>query len=158
MEQIEKKKNLVIGIGNILMNDEGVGIAVVTQLEKEGLEGADLIDGGTGGIHLLDILQSYQTVIIVDASLDEYPPGHIRVLHPRFATDFPPHLSAHEFGLRDLIRMATVTGYLPELHLVAISVKNFQRMGMDISAPVRAAIPEAARIIRELLKPDRNSG
>jgi hydrogenase maturation protease len=151
LEDIVKKPVLVLGIGNILMNDEGVGIAVVAQLEREGVEDADMVDGGTGGVHLLEILQSYQTVIVVDASLDDYPPGHVRVLHPRFASEFPTQLSAHEFGLRDLIITASVTGYVPEMHLVAISVKNFQRMGMEISDPVRAAIPEAIRAVRELI-------
>ena len=69
------------------MNDEGAGIHVISRLEKEGLPGADLMDGGTGGFHLLGVLQSYATVIIVDASLDDFSPGHIRVLHPRYADD-----------------------------------------------------------------------
>lgn len=143
LETTEQKKILVLGIGNILMNDEGIGIAVVFQLEQEGFIDADLADGGTGGIHLLSLIQSYERVIIVDASLDAFPPGTVRVLHPRFASDFPAQLSAHEFGLRDLIMTATVTGYLPEMDLVAISVKNFQRMGMEISKEVEVAIPEA---------------
>jgi hydrogenase maturation protease len=152
LDNSRKKSALVLGIGNILMNDEGVGIAVIRQMQEEGFHGADLLDGGTGGIHLLDILQSYETVIVVDASLDKFPPGHIRVLHPHFASEFPQQLSAHEFGLRDLILHASVTGYLPELHLVAISVKNFQQMGMELSGEAKAAIPEAVRRIKELLK------
>ena len=129
---LQKKSVLVLGLGNILLRDEGVGIRVINSLEQEEFEGADLLDGGTGGFHLLDTLQSYKTVILVDASLDALPPGTSRVLHPRFASDFPQQLSAHEFGLRDLIITASVTGYVPELHLVAISVKNFQRMGDGI--------------------------
>lgn len=152
MDNSSKKSALILGIGNILMNDEGVGITVIRQMEEEGFDGADLLDGGTGGIHLLETLQSYQTVIVVDASLDTFPPGHIRVLHPRFASDFPQQLSAHEFGLRDLILTASVTGYVPELHLVAISVKNFQRMGMELSEEVKAAIPEAVRRIKEFFE------
>jgi hydrogenase maturation protease len=142
---------LILGIGNLLMNDEGVGIHVVSRLEKEGVSGADLADGGTGGFHLLDYFQSYQTIIIIDASLDDYPPGHVRVLQPRFAKDFPKHLSAHETGLKDLIDSAILLGNMPCLYLVAISVKDFQEMGMDLSPEVEAAIPEAARRIREIV-------
>ncbi len=152
LETAEQKKVLVLGIGNILMNDEGIGIAVVSHLEQEGFKDADLADGGTGGIHLLSLIQSYERVIIVDASLDAFPPGTVRVLHPRFASDFPAQLSAHEFGLRDLIMTAAVTGYLPEMDLVAISVKNFQRMGMEISPEVKAAMPEAVKRVRELVR------
>jgi hydrogenase maturation protease len=147
-----KNNILVLGIGNLLMNDEGVGIHIVSRLEKEGIPGADLMDGGTGGFHLLGIIQSYKTVIIIDASLDHYMPGHIRVLHPRFATDFPKQLSAHEIGLKDLIDAACLLGNMPQLHLIAISVKEFQDMGMELSPEVKNAIPHAIKCVRELVE------
>jgi hydrogenase maturation protease len=142
---------LVLGIGNLLMNDEGVGIHVVSRLEKEGLPGADLMDGGTGGFHLLGFIQSYKTIIIIDASLDAFPPGHVRVLKPRYAKDFPRQLSAHEIGLKDLIDSAILLGNMPELHLVAISVKEFQDMGMDLSPEVDAAVPVAMERVRGIV-------
>jgi hydrogenase maturation protease len=149
---------LVLGIGNLLMNDEGVGIHVVSRLEKEGMTGADLMDGGTGGFHLLGFIQSYKTIIIIDASLDQHPPGHVRVLHPRYAKDFPKQLSAHEIGLKDLIDAAILLGNMPQLHLVAISVKEFQDMGMDLSSEIEAAIPEAIRCVRVLVEKAAGAG
>jgi hydrogenase maturation protease len=149
---------LVLGIGNLLMNDEGVGIHVVNRLEKEGIMGADVMDGGTGGFYLLGFIQSYPTIIIVDASLDQHPPGHVRVLHPRFAKDFPRQLSAHEIGLKDLIDSAILLGNMPQMHLVAISVKDFQDMGMNLSPEVESAIPEAIRRVRELVGLNSSSG
>ena len=147
-----QNKILVLGIGNILMNDEGVGIQVVLRLEKEGgLPAADIADGGTGGFHLLGLIQSYKTVIFVDASLDSFPPGNVRILKPRFAKDFPKQLSAHEIGLKDMIDAAGLLGELPEFYLVAISVRDFQDMGMDISPAVEAAIPEAMKCVSELV-------
>jgi hydrogenase maturation protease len=137
------------------MNDEGVGIHVVTRLEEEGgLAGADLMDGGTGGFHLLGYIQSYKTLIIVDASLDDYPAGHIRLLKPRYAKDFPKQLSAHEIGLKDMLDAAGLLGDMPEIHLVAISVKEFQDMGMELSAEVEAAIPESIKCLRDLVEND----
>ena len=143
---------LVLGIGNLLMKDEGVGIHIVSRLGKEVFPGADLMDGGTGGFHLLGVFQSYKTIIIVDASLDHFPPGHVRVIHPRYANDFPRQLSAHEIGLKDLIDSACLLGNMPQLHLVAISVRDFQNMGMELSQEVEQAIPEAIRCIRELVE------
>jgi len=143
---------LVLGIGNLLMNDEGVGIHVISRLELEDFQGADLMDGGTGGFHLLGFIQSYKTIIMIDASLDEFPPGHVRVLKPRYAKDFPKQLSAHEIGLKDLIDSAILLGNMPDMHLVAISVKDFQDMGMDLSPEVEAAIPEAIEKVREIVK------
>ena len=146
---------LVLGIGNILMNDEGVGIHVVNLMEQEGgITGADLMDGGTGGFHLLGYIQSYKTIIIIDAALDEYPAGHVRVLHPRFAKDFPKQLSAHEIGLKDMLDAAGLLGNMPQIHLVAISVKDYQDMGMELSAEVGAAIPEAIKYVRDLVEKD----
>jgi len=142
---------LVLGIGNILMNDEGVGIHVVSQLGKEGFAGADLMDGGTGGFHLLGFIQSYEKVILIDASLDDFPPGHIRVLTPKFAKDFPKQLSAHEVGLKDLLDAAFLLGNMPEIQLVAITVKDFQDMGMELTPEVGKAIPEAVRLVKELV-------
>ena len=143
---------LVLGIGNILMNDEGVGIHVVSGLEKEGFTEADLMDGGTGGFHLLGFIQSYKTVIMVDASLDDFPAGHIRILTPKYAKDFPKQLSAHEVGLKDLLDASFLLGNMPEIHLVAISVKDFQDMGMELTPKLEKAVPEAVAKVKELVK------
>lgn len=147
-----KNKILVLGIGNILLRDEGAGIHVVIRLEREGFTGADLIDGGTGGFHLLELIQSYKRVIIADASLDNYPTGHVRVIQTKYAKDFPRHLSAHEIGLKDLLDAAFLLGNVPELCLVAISVKDFQEMGMDLSFEIQEAVVVAAEKVKELVK------
>jgi hydrogenase maturation protease len=147
---------LVLGIGNILLGDEGAGIHVVTGLEKESFAEADLMDGGTGGFHLLGFIQSYKTVIIIDASLDEFPAGNVRVLHPEYAKDFPRQLSAHEIGLKDLLDSAYLLGNMPRIHLVAISIKDFQEIGMELSDEVRRAIPVATQRVKELVRSLKN--
>jgi hydrogenase maturation protease len=146
-----EKSILVLGIGNLLMNDEGVGIHVVNNLENESYTGADLMDGGTGGFHLLGFIQSYSTVIIVDAALDDYPAWHIRVLHPKYAKDFPRQLSAHEIGLKDLLDAAFLLGSVPNIYLIAISIKDFQNMGMDLTPEVEMAIPNAVKEVKNLV-------
>jgi hydrogenase maturation protease len=148
---MEQNKILILGVGNLLMNDEGVGIHVVQELEKEGVPGADLMDGGTGGFHLLGFIQSYPTIVFIDAALDNFPAGTVRLLHPKFAKDFPKQLSAHEIGLKDLIDSTFMLGNKIEFYLVAVSVKDFQDMGMDLSPEVSAAIPEAVKKVRELV-------
>lgn len=142
---------LVLGIGNILLRDEGAGIHVVTSLEREGFKEADLMDGGTGGFHLLGFIQSYKTIIIIDASLDEFPAGKVRILHPKYAKDFPRQLSAHEIGLKDLLDSAYLLGNMPQIHLIAISIKDFQKMGMELSDEVRKAIPVAMQSVKDLV-------
>ncbi len=149
---------LVLGIGNILMNDEGVGIQVIERLEIEGFKDADLMDGGTGGFHLLGFIQSYAKVIVIDAALDSFPAGHVRVLHPKYAKDFPKQLSAHEIGLKDLLDAAFLLGNMPEIHLVAISVKDYQEMGMELTPEIEKAIPEAIKCVKDLVEKLRNNG
>jgi hydrogenase maturation protease len=145
------KDNLVLGIGNVLLRDEGVGIHIVKMLEDEGYEGADLMDGGTGGFHLLGFIQSYRRVVIVDASLDSFPAGHIRILHPKYSRDFPVNLSAHEIGLKDLLDAAFILGNMPDIHLVAISVKDFSETGIELTPEIERILPIAAARVKELV-------
>ena len=141
-----------------MLKDEGVGIHVISSLEKEDYTEADLMDGGTGGFHLLGFIQSYKTVILIDASLDALPAGTIRVVHPKYAKDFPSQLSAHEIGLKDLLDAAFLLGNMPEIRLVAITIKDFQGLGMELSSEVEATIPEAIRQVKELVEMLNNEG
>ena len=85
-----EKETLVLGVGNLLLKDEGVGIHVIKALENEKLPAhVHLMDGGTGGLHLLSWLQGYDRIIMIDATLDNNPPGTVRLIQPRYATDFP---------------------------------------------------------------------
>ena len=66
-----EKETLVLGVGNLLLKDEGVGIHVIKALENEKLPAhVHLMDGGTGGLHLLSWLQGYDRIIMIDATLD----------------------------------------------------------------------------------------
>ena len=81
-----KKSTLILGIGNYLMGDEGIGVHVANVLEKYNpFDGVAILDGGTGGFHLLEYFEKYEHVILVDATLDGNVPGTIRQIKPRFA-------------------------------------------------------------------------
>lgn len=143
---------LILGVGNLLLKDEGVGIHVVRALEEEELpSGVTLMDGGTGGLHLISWLTGYERIIMVDATLDSYPPGTVRTIQPRYASDFPPLMSAHEIGLKDMIEAMVLSGELPEIHLVVISVENISEVGTELTPFVEAAIPNVITTIKELL-------
>jgi hydrogenase maturation protease len=66
--------------------------------------------------------------------------GAVRVFQPRFTSDFPRTLSAHDIGLRDLLESAQLLGPLPRLFLVAGSIDSIQSMQMELSLPVAAAL------------------
>jgi hydrogenase maturation protease len=143
---------LVLGIGNYLLGDEGVGVHAVRALERESIPpGVTLLDGGTGGFHLLSYLQDYPTVLLIDATMDGGAPGTVRVIRPRFASDFPRALSAHDIGLRDLIESTILTGKLPDIHLLTVSVSTINDMKTELSAAVSAAIPSVVSSVMRIL-------
>jgi hydrogenase maturation protease len=143
---------LVLGVGNVLMGDEGAGVHAIRLLEREpAAPGVTYLDGGTGGFHLLSLFQQYDPIIFIDATMDGKAAGTITVIEPRFASDFPRTLSAHDIGLRDLLESAQLIGPLPRLYLLAISIESMQSMSMELSPPVAVSLPrikgEIARIL-----------
>ena len=139
---------LILGIGNLLMGDEGIGVHAIRRLEHEAFPPhVQLLDGGTGGFHLLSYLQEYPIIVMIDATMDGEPPGTVKLIHPRFASDFPRALSAHDIGLRDLIESAVLVGALPEIHLVTVSVASVQPMQTWLSPEVEASIPEIVKTV-----------
>ncbi|WP_300761614.1 hydrogenase maturation protease [uncultured Parabacteroides sp.] len=146
------KDILVLGVGNLLLKDEGVGIHVIRTLEKEELpSNVSLMDGGTGGLHLISWIQDYDRIIMVDATLDSNPPGTVRLIRPRYATDFPPLMSAHEIGLRDMIEAMILTEKLPDIQLIVVSVEDISEVGMELTPVVEAAVPKVVEMIKQII-------
>ena len=146
------KKCLVLGIGNLLLSDEGVGEHVIRKHQQQELPAnVELLEGGTGGFHLLGCFQDHELLVIIDASLDGKVPGTVTVTQPRFATDFPRVLSSHDIGLRDLIESATLLGELPRMFLITVSISTDQPMGLELSEPVTAAITPVVRQVQSIL-------
>jgi hydrogenase maturation protease len=146
------RKILVLGIGNLLMGDEGAGVHAARLLEQESL-GPDVtvVDGGTGGFHLLSYLQEYSKIIMIDACMDGRPPGTLCTIKPRFASDFPRTLSAHDIGLRDLIESAALLGALPEIFLITVSIAEIRSLEMQLSAPVAGSLPQIVSQVKNIL-------
>jgi hydrogenase maturation protease len=149
---MENKKTLVMGIGNYLMCDEGIGVHVAEQLQKETMpDHVSVLDGGTGGFHLLEYFENNDHVILVDATLDGREPGTIRKIKPRFATDFPPAMSTHDIGLKDMVSALQFMGKMPEIDLFVVSIASIQDQGTELTPAVKARIPELVRLVKESL-------
>jgi hydrogenase maturation protease len=145
---------LLLGIGNLLMSDEGVGVHVVRHLEGLPLpEGCACLDGGTGSLQLLEPLEEAERIILVDATVDGAPVGTLRRLRPRFSTDYPRTLTAHDIGLKDLLDVFYLLGEEPDVTLFAVSIAPLQEMGLELSAELRPRVPEIAqRVLAEVQK------
>jgi hydrogenase maturation protease len=145
---------LVLGIGNLLMGDEGVGVRAVERLQREAWPaGVTVVDGGTGGFHLLEYLQDFAPIVMIDATMDGRPAGTVGVLRPKYASDFPRALTAHDIGLRDLVESAVLLGPLPDITLVTVSIAEIKSMVMTLSPDVEAALPAVADLVRGLVAP-----
>lgn len=141
---------LVMGVGNYLMGDEGVGIHAVQKLIAAGLpDFVDVVDGGTGGFHLLEFFEKYRKIILVDATLDGNKAGTIRLIKPKYAADFPKSMSTHDIGLRDMMTSLQLLDKLPEIHLFVVSIEYIQQQGVEMTPEVEAAMPELLKRVTE---------
>ena len=141
-----------MGLGNTLMGDEGIGVHVVRALEKNTLPaGVECLDGGTGGFTLLGPLQSAGRVILIDAAADGNPEGTVTRTTPRFSSDYPVTLTAHDIGVKDLLDVFYIQGGGPEVVLYAITIDPKQPIRMSLSPGGEKAAQEAVdRILAEL--------
>jgi hydrogenase maturation protease len=156
-ETTGRVKTLVLGLGNVLMGDEGIGVHVVRALEQHTLpEGVECLDGGTGGFILLEPLQNADHIVLIDASADGNPIGTVTRTTPRFSRDYPPTLTAHDIGVKDLLDVFYIQGGEREVVLYAITIDPQQPIRMSLSAVGAKAAEEAVeRILAELTSSDR---
>ncbi len=141
---------LLLGIGNVLMGDEGAGVHVVRRLALGPLpENVHCLDGGTGSFQLLGPMQRARRIILIDATIDGNPPGTLRRLTPRFSSDYPATLTAHDIGLKDLLDAAYLLGAPLDVTLFTISIDPLQGLGMELSPAVAQRVEEIAATILE---------
>ena len=132
------------------MGDEGIGVHVVRCLQTKRLpDTVTCLDGGTGGLHLLGPVQQAERVILLDATIDGAPAGTVRRLCPRFSSDYPQTLSAHDIGLKDLLDALYLLGQPANITLFAISIDAIQQLGLEISTDLQARIPAVTRMIMD---------
>ena len=153
----EKDKSmsiLIMGVGNYLMGDEGIGVHLIQNLAKTNLpDYLDILDGGTGGFLLLSCFQVYPTIIFVDATMDGKPAGTISLIRPKFASDFPSALSVHDVGLKDMVEAVYLMDKVPDIHLFTVSIEEINPMTIELNPKVEAAIPE---LIERILEHSKN--
>ena len=145
-------KTLVLGLGNVLMGDEGVGVHVVRAVEKHTLPAnVECLDGGTGGFTLLEPLQEAGRIILIDAAADGNPIGTVTRTTPRFSRDYPPTLTAHDIGVKDLLDVFYIQGGGPDVILYAITIDPQQPISMELSKVIaKAAEVAVTEILEEL--------
>ncbi len=146
----------IIGIGNPLMGDDGLGIAVIEQLQQHQLPPCvELIDGGCGGLSLVPLLTECRLAIIIDAADFGANPGSIKTLTTADLSQIPAQIfrpSSHQPGLADVLQLLKKLNELPQLTMFFMQVANC-RQGYGLSGQVRAALPDLIAEIRRVIPP-----
>lgn len=143
---------VVLGIGNILLTDDGVGVHVVRALLAEddpGLPpGTELVEGGTGGLSLLPTVRDAGALVLVDAVDLNAEPGSVHVLTGDDLYSRLVRLSVHQVGASDLLAAARLIGGLPE-RVVLVGVQTASlATDLRLSPAVAAALPTAVDAVR----------
>jgi hydrogenase maturation protease len=146
------RATLVLGLGNILLGDEGFGVHVVHRLKGVELpEHVRVEEGGVGGLNLLGHLEGVEQLLIVDVMMVDSPPGRLVLWKPgtNFRQSNKSAISFHQVSVMDLVHMWGLLGHEPELFFL---VTRPQRMepSMELSEPLRDAVEEAVNLIEKL--------
>lgn len=148
-----QNKILILGLGNILLQDEGIGVHALNEMKKlKWPSNVDLLDGGTGGFVLLSLFQDYNTMVIIDAALTKDAPGTIKTIQPKFAKDFPKSLSTHELGLKDMIESSILLEKVPFLYLITCTIDPEQIMSVELTPSIKNCIPEIIKNTQEIIE------
>ncbi len=154
--RVEKCPVLILGVGNILMRDEGVGVRVIEAMGERPIPpGVELFDGATAGIDLLDALADRRKVIVIDAMDGHCEPGTVLRLCPEDLTPSPGQsVSLHEVGFLETLTIAGRLGAAPEEVVIYGVQPQVVECGLDLSPEISRLVP---RII-ELVMADVDSG
>ena len=157
-------KTLVLGMGNTILSDDGVGIYVVQELEKRlEREDVDFAEASVGGMRILDVVGGYERVIMVDAiQTQEGTPGEIYRLTPQ---DFNLSLhagSSHDLSLPGALAFGRAMGLtLPEdedFVIIAIEVEDVITFAETCTPAVQEAIPRAVSTVLAELELEKGGG
>lgn len=129
----------VLGLGNILLSDEGIGVRAVERLREtyDFRPGIDIVDGGTMGLDLLPLFETSGKVLIIDAVDFRRPPGHVGCLEDDgIPSVLALKMSVHHIGLSDVLSAAKLLYGAPKVFLIGVQPKSLD-VGLDMTDEVR---------------------
>lgn len=145
---------VVVGLGNPLMGDDGLGLAALARLDQLWEVPADvqLIDGGTWGMNLLPVIEDAERVILLDAIDTGTAPGtQTRLDRERLPRYLATKISPHQVDLRDVLGLAELRGTLPA-HTVALGLQPERvEMGIGLTPALAARLDDLVDSVAQLL-------
>ncbi len=147
----DNNKIVVIGIGNLLLMDEGIGVHTINELEKHDLPGSiEILDGGTGGFKLIDLFHGAARVIFIDAVETGKPPGTVTIFCAEDVRSIykKEKYSLHDTDLMEVIKMTEMLDTPPRIEIIGIQPMTID-YGTTLSKELTGSMPE---IINRVLK------
>ena len=145
----------VLGIGNIILSDEGFGVRVVEYLQDNYKfpENVSLIDGGTLGVELTEFITGTKKLLIIDSIDGGKEPGTLfHLVGEELKTHFREKISAHEVGIQDVLTMLELTGKaIPEVVVIGAQPYSLEA-GIELTEQMKTLIPTIADRALEILK------
>jgi hydrogenase maturation protease len=153
---IDIKENavLVLGVGNILLKDEGVGVKVIEIMREKYDFGDDVFfyDGATAGLDLMPVMNQYRKIIIVDTVNAGDPPGSIyRFCISDINAKVPYKTSLHQIGMVEVFAISEAMGRKMDGIIIGVQPEDMSSWGLELTATIEAKIPEIIeRVLGEL--------
>jgi hydrogenase maturation protease len=144
------KKTLILGIGNILLSDEGLGVHIVNELASSGVsvpDDVEVFDGGTAGFDLIPLMKDRERIIIVDALKADSEPGSIYRFRAEQAVRRQSTFSLHEGGITEVLETMKLMGHTPDVEFIGIVPEDISTIDIRMSDAVKRSVPRAIELI-----------
>jgi len=153
-DTVSPLKIVILGVGNLLLSDEGIGVHVANELIKRQLPpGVKVIEGGTDGFRLLNVITEADRLIVVDAVKGGGTPASIYRFDIDEVQNCPPGFktSVHQIGILEVINLSGLIGKTPRTTIIGIEPKSLE-MSMELSPEIKEKIPRIIELVLEELK------
>lgn len=150
-------ETVIIGIGSILLKDDGVGVYVIRQLENENLPSTiKLVDGGTSTLDTLSYFLDYKKIIVIDCLKAGYKPGTIYKINPKDIKGYKKeNLSIHDVQILDVVKMANMLGRFPNVIIFGIEPEEIC-LDTEMTENIKNKIPEIIKHIKAELNIEKD--
>jgi hydrogenase maturation protease len=153
-DTISPQKIVILGVGNLLLSDEGVGVHVANELMKIDLPpDVSVVEGGTDGFRLLNVITEADRLIVIDLVKGGAGPGSIYRFNINEVRNCPPGFmtSVYQIGILEVINLSELVGKKPYTTVIGVEPKSLA-MSMELSPEIKAKIPRIIELVLDELK------
>jgi len=147
---MNRKPILILGVGNIIQRDDGIGVHVIKEMKKNPLPtNVELFDGGTLGYDLLGIIEERKKVIVIDAVKGQKPPGTLYKFLPSDVPVGNNYDSLHQLGIIEAIRLAELQNKVPnQIVIIGVEPETID-WGLSLTGTIKEKIPKIISLVMD---------